>query len=170
MKELTFSSYLKNYVKELSTDNTLDITVLLSECKDNSNLKSALVLYCVLCDKMTTLNNILRRNPELAFPIGETNFTEKDLKAKKTTINPDYVEIYKNYLAMKKEGVVSHERKEDLRKQILRLNKKRNLSMRKLSVIAGVDSSNFNTFMKNKEYSKVSTERLEKVVEFLKEK
>lgn len=171
MKELTFKSYLKNYVRDISGINTLDITRLVNEISNgNTELKEPLILYCILCDKVSTLKNVIRRTPDFDMDLGETSYTEKDIKSAKSSAPATYKSIYQAYLEEKKDGKISHEHKENLRKQILKLNKKHNISMRKLSIIAGVDSSNFNTFMKNKEYPKVSTERLEKVVSFLEEK
>ena len=169
MKELTFKSYLKTYLKEQSASNTLDITKLVEEIDaGNKELETSLVLYCVICDKMVTLRNVLRRTGVSISP-DTVSFTEKELKSKTSSVPEKYKTIYTNYLNQIRECKISHEKKEELRKQILRLNKKRNISMRKLSIVAGVDSSNFNTFMKNKEYPKVSTDKLEKVVAFLSE-
>lgn len=170
MKELTFKSYLKNYVKNNSGLNTLDITKLVNSIsKGESEIKDALILYCIMCGKVVTLKRVLKREEIEDFNIEDTLITERDLKSAKSKVNPVYKEIYNKYIEEKNSGIIAHERKENLRRQILRLNKKHNFSMRRLSIVAGVDASNFNTFMKNKDYPKVSTEKLEKVVEYLEE-
>lgn len=170
MRELTFKSYLKNYVKETSQCKSLDVSKLAQEAATaNPALYEPLALYCALCEKNSALQKAVSKTPNFDRTYILTTMTEKDLTNKRVAVPDSYKKIYAEYMAQKVENKISHEYKEKMRKEILQKNKQLKFSIRKLSLAVNIDPSNLNAFLKKKEYSKVSPDKLEALVTFLKE-
>ena len=168
MRELTFKSYLKNKVRETSQSNSLDIAKLVFEATSgNRDLYAPLTLYCAMCEKNSALMKAVSKHPDFDRSYILTSVTEKELGSKKSLIPEHYKNIYQGYLEEKAQNKISHEYKEKLRLEIIRLNKRYKFSVRKLSLVAGIDPSNLNAFIKNKDYSKVCPEKLDTIVDYL---
>lgn len=168
MRELTFKSYLKNHVKEISDSHSLDIAKLVVEAANgNTALYEPLVLYCMLCDKESAFLKAVAKVPNFDRSYILANVTEKDLVNKKSLIPENYKKVYETYREIRVGNKISHEYKEQLRKKIVSFHKKYKLPLRKISLAVEIDPSNLNAFVKNKEYSKISPDKLEKIVEYL---
>lgn len=168
MRELTFKSYLKNYVKEISDSHSLDIAKLVVEAANgNTALYEPLVLYCMLCDKESAFHKAIAKVPNFDRSYILASVTEKELGNKKSLIPENYKKIYETYKSIRVSNKISHEYKEQIRKRIMHFNKKYKLPLRKISLAVDVDPSNLNAFVKNKEYSKISPDKLDKIIEYL---
>ena len=169
MRELTFKSYLRRELKEISYCKSLDISELVSEIANGHNeISETLMLYCIFYDKVSALQKAVAKTPGFNKDCMLLKATEKELSSSKSAIPSNFKNVYADYMKQKVANKNSHEYKETLRKKILTLNKKYKYPIRKLGLLVEIDPSNLNAFLKNKEYSKVSPDKLEKIVDFLK--
>ena len=60
---LTFLGFLRQYVKELSGEDTLSIKKLVQHCSDVPKLREPVFLYAVFSNQLQTLQNVLQLTP-----------------------------------------------------------------------------------------------------------
>ena len=172
MKPLTFVGFLKQYVRELSGEGTLNIFHLAKDAEHaNPRLREPLVLYALFNDKVNVLlravkgkwleKSIVKRSPSDMLTLLELN---------SDTLPENYRKVYRSY-----RSVVSRKKTDDYTKELMlnrirRLQEENNISNYRLYSSLNLNPGNVNAFLKHGDTGKVSLGTARKIFEFAKKK
>lgn len=133
MKTITFESFLKNYIKKLSTQNTLNIRRLAIETEENPRLLHPFILYCYFCIDRDVVNRRLINNNVLKiYKLFSKKYPTKKIALKYLQNTKgfldDFQKVYKSFIVRTNQKRNEYELKYKLRKKILLLQKEKNIS------------------------------------------
>jgi hypothetical protein len=176
MRKLTFTGFLNQYVRYLSSNHTTNLFKLCKEADTgNSRLKEPLFLYAVFSNKMHVL---LRAAKDYSFfqeYVDLVNtYSANELKAsvldKTSSLPVRYTKVYQSYLATLSHKDRNKRVKPLMRNKILELQTKKNVSNYRLYTDLHLNPGNINDFLKNGTYSNVSLDTVRVVLDYLENK
>jgi hypothetical protein len=170
MKPLTFGGFLKQYVRELSGQDTLSICRLAAEAgHENPRLREPLELYAVFYGKADMLlraakgswlnHNILHYSPEELSAL---------LAGKTSQLPENYKKVYRSYLSVSSKKQSDDHTKALLQKRIRDLQKENHISNYRLYRELNLNPGNANAYLKHGDPGKVSLETARKLLEVAK--
>lgn len=165
MRELTFKGFLKQYVKDLSYQHTNNIYKLVQEAEErNPRLYEPLVLYATLNNKTSELekaisnHSVLKKDLLKSLPLKSIEYDK---------LPDNYAKVYSSYLSAKNRSVNDAHTKQLMHNKIQRLKTEKDITNYKIYRDLNLNHGNFNSFMKNKDPSKVSLDTLRNVIDYL---
>ena len=167
MRELTFKGFLKEYVRDLSHQNTNSIYKLVHETvEQNPRLYEPLFLYASFSNKKDEFFNAAKRTENFNFErlpdvkISE-GFNQFD------ALPQEYAKVYNTFLYRKNKVKNDAHTKQLMHTRIKQLQKERGISNYKIYTQLSLNPGNFNAFMKHGDANKISLELLKSVIEYL---
>ena len=129
---LTFLGFLRQYVKELSRENTLSIKKLAACCGDFPKLREPLFLYAVFSGQLQTLRSALQAESnelqKLCDDFGD--IVTLDMLQQKNELLPERMyRVWTSYVSVRDRTATENHLKEIIRKEIISF-----LSNKKVSV------------------------------------
>jgi predicted XRE-type DNA-binding protein len=178
MRPLTFEGFLRRYVRELSNENTNNIYKLTREAvNDNPRLREPLLLYALFNGKENELKNAIAHSQELQKvfnPIfeqyGSKNALRQALMADSTTLPNEYKKAYRSFQTFQNASQSDLHTKSLMRTKIEKLKKQKSITNYRIYTDLHLNPGNFNDFIRNEKFDKMSLEKLRKVLNYLKVK
>jgi len=166
MRPLTFGGFLKQYVQELSEQETLNIFRLAKEAeRENPRLREPLTLYALFHSKTGVLvravqgswleRSLLEYTPERMLEL---------LEADDPILLENYKKVYRSYLSLATRMQSDDHTKALLQKRIRQLQEERGLSNYRLYRDLGLNPGNINAYLKHGDTSKVSLDTARKIL------
>lgn len=134
MRALTFKGFLSSYVKDLSSENTLNIKKLAEEAENsNPRLVEPLILYAYFnvepnqARRQLVNSKLFEKYVSFADTYVDKSEALHYLECC-STVPDDYQKVYKSYVAKANVNKVDNELKENMREKIISLQKQKNIS------------------------------------------
>ena len=147
MRQLTFKTFLKQYLADVSGRKSLSIHKLANLSKKNIRIVDPLILYCLLDNKLNTLSKYL--SIEIS-DLTQENFLDEQFS------NYSFQKIYQSYLRKNKINEFDNETKSLIRVNILISMKEKKISNYRIYTDLKVNPGNVNDYLKNGNAKKVS--------------
>ena len=172
MKPLTFVGFLKQYVRELSGEDTLKIFRLAEDAEHaNPRLREPLVFYALFSNKVDVLSRavrgkwlekgIIQRSPQDMLALLESD----------SDILPDnYRKVYRSYRSVASRMQTENYTKELMLNRIRQLQEENDISNYRLYSTLKLNPGNVNAFLKHGDTGKVSLDTARKIYECAKTK
>jgi hypothetical protein len=168
MRELTFVGFLKRYIKELSLNNSTNLSKLAQELSDNPRLREPLFLYVVFIDRQKTIRQELINDKEYSSFIKryDKKILLELLNESSKELKEEYLKVWKSYLTEKNKPESDYHTKELILKNVLKLKNTKKISNYRIYTQLNLNHGNINAWLKNGECNKVSLEIARKVLRF----
>lgn len=169
---LTFETFLKNYVKSLSLDNTLSLKKLIQEATtSNLRLMEPLILYIRICGLDKTylkFKNIDLLDKAMSQFISEyptTAILLTDFERKKA--NSEYQKVYNSYIYFRNRKTNESELKTKIIDKTVELIKTKNISKYRLSKELKINPGNLNSYLNHQKVDALSMQKCNSLINFL---
>ena len=167
MRPLSFGGFLKQYVRELSKQNTLSIFRLAKEADhENPRLREPLVLYALFHDKSDVLFRateekwldieLLQHSPEKLLSMMGGDSLE---------LPENYKKVYRSYCSVTSKKHTDSQTKELLRKRIMQCQEEKGVSNYRLYRDFNLNHGNVNAYLKHGDTGKVCLNTARKMLE-----
>ncbi|NLV50690.1 MAG: transcriptional regulator [Clostridiales bacterium] len=173
MRELTFTGFLKSYVRALSAAETNSLYKLTKEAADeNPRLREPLLLYAKFTDNTDVLLRAAKKTAlyseykNLANRYDKAGF-EAALQNASSPLPEEYKKVWRSYLSKKNRLQNDNHTKELMRNKVVKLQKAKGVSNYRLYADLGLNPGNFNTWLKYGDPSKVSLDTARRTVKYL---
>ena len=147
MRQLTFKTFLKQYLADVSGRKSLSIHKLANLSKKNIRIVDPLILYCLLDNKLNTLSKYLS--------IEISGLTQENFLDEQFSIY-SFQKIYQSYLRKNKINEFDNETKSLIRINILISMKEKKISNYRIYTDLKANPGNVNDYLKNGNAKKVS--------------
>ena len=174
MRELTFSGFLRRYVRDLSLANTNSIYSLVREAAaDNYRMREPLLLYALFTDKTEILRQAVR-DTDLAGVYEDvlSRYTKEQmldaLERREPELPAEYHKIWRSFFAQRNRKNTDEQTKELMRQRILTMQKEKGVSNYRIYKELNLNPGNINDWLKNGAGTKVSLSTARKAFQFMK--
>lgn len=164
MRKLTMLGFLSKYVRELAETDTLNIHKLYSIVqRGNYRLREPLFLYCYYSKKADVLIKYLNSTDKKEFCTMVKSVESGNL----TSLLPNYVKVFKAY------DYQCHKHDNETRvkmlmaEKITRLQAEKRVSSYRVYTDLRINPGNYDSFVKGRDYSKLSLDRSKGIIEYL---
>lgn len=161
MNKILFANYLKKYLFLVSNKKTTSINYLFNASKNNVRIIDPLILYCVFNNKTNLLNKCTDKYVNLYSKIKEANYHFENFK------DFDFVKIYDSFLHESNRINYDNDTKLKMRENILNIKKEKKISNYRIYTDLKLNPGNVNSFIKNKDVSKISLNATKRIVNYL---
>ncbi|MFB0921470.1 MAG: transcriptional regulator [Oscillospiraceae bacterium] len=173
MRELTFTGFLKSYVRSLSEAETNSLYKLANEAANkNPRLREPLLLYAKFTDSTDVLLRAAQKTAlyseykDLAYKYDKAGF-EAALQDSSSHLPDEYKKVWRSYLSKKNQLQNDNHTKELLRNKVVKLQKANGVSNYRLYADLRLNPGNFNAWLKYGDPSKVSLDTARRTVKYL---
>lgn len=156
MKTLSFISFLKFYLRDLSGQTSLSIHKLSKLSKKNYRLVDPLLLYCLLENKMDIYYKYFDRNQEL-------DSLTKDNYLDDKYADYSFQKIHQSYLRRLNVDEYDLQTKTLIRDNILKMMIDKNISKYRVYTDLSLNPGNINDYLTNGNSKKVSLDLVKKI-------
>ena len=173
MRRLTFSGYLKRYVRSLSLNDTSDVRKLAVEAADsNPRLREPLLLYALSIGRetllMSTVGNGKLHSSYLDVLSRYTWRSMLDaLENKDDSVDANYHKVYRSYVSRRNMPETDANSKMLMCDRIKRLQGEKNISTYRIYTDLRLNHSNINAYLKHGDPSKVSLNTARRALEYM---
>ncbi|MBO4668143.1 MAG: transcriptional regulator [Bacilli bacterium] len=161
MRKLTFKTYLKQYLVDVSGQRSLNIHKLAILSKNNLRLVNPLILHCVLNDKTNVLFKYLDINKyPLVLALTKNNYLDKDFSIF------EFKKIHQSYIRKANTIEYDNETKSLIRKNILKMMSDKNITNYRIYKDLKANPGNVNDYLKNNNCKKVSLKLVKQIYKY----
>lgn len=158
MRKLTFKTYLKDYLSDVSGLKSLSIHRLIKAAEDNVRIIDPLVLYCLLNNKMKVFSKYFvdKKYDDLK-ELTSSNFLDEKYG------HYSFKKIYQSY--ERRANVISfdNQTKSLIRNNILLMMRNKQISKYRIYTDLKLNPGNVNDFLKNDNHKKLSLDIVKKI-------
>ena len=174
MQRLTFSGYLENYVRSLSSANSKSIYRLAKETSTNPRLREPLFLYA-LCDGKVEL--LLKATKDEDLHSQYNNLANRyiwktmlaALESGDESLDKNYHKAYNSYSSRRNMPETHGRSKALMHARIRLLQNEKNVSNYRIYTDLKLNPGNINSFLKTGDVTKVSRDVARRIVIYLEE-
>ena len=161
MRKLTFKTYLKQYLVDVSGQRSLNIHKLAALSKKNVRIVDPLILHCVLNNKTNVLFKHLdiTKYP-LVLALTKNNYLDKDFNIF------EFRKIHQSYLRKANAIEYDNETKSLIRMNILKMMKEKQISNDRIYKDLKANPGNVNDYLKNNNSKKVSLKLVKQIYRY----
>lgn len=168
---LTFLGFLRQYVKELSGENTLSIKKLVACCDSFPKLREPLFLYTVFSGQLQTLRNALQAEPneplqQLCDSFGDV-VTLEMLQQKNEILPERMYRVWTSYVSIRDRTTTENHLKELIRKKVLSSLSSKKVSVCRICKDLKLSQSNVSLWLNHGNPSAISYEKAEQALDYL---
>jgi hypothetical protein len=169
---LTFETFLKNYVKSLSLENTTSLKKLIQEAStSNLRLVEPLILYIRFYELDKTYlkfknNDLFDKAMSqfiLEYPTTATLLTDFERKKAKS----EYQKVYNSYIYFKNRRTNESELKTKIINKTLDLIKTKSISKYRLSKELKINPGNLNSYLNHQKVDALSMQKCNSLINYL---
>ena len=161
MRKLTFKTFLKQYLVDVSGQHSLSIHKLASLSNNNIRLVNPLILHCVLNNKTNVLFKYLDINKyPLVLALTKNNYLDKDFNIF------EFNKIHQSYLRKANSINYDNETKSLIRNNILKMMEEKKITNYRLYKDLKANPGNINDYLKNNNSKKVSLKLVKKMYNY----
>lgn len=164
MRKLTMLGFLLKYVRELAETDTLNIHKLYSIVqRGNYRLREPLFLYCYYSEKADVLAKYLNSADQKEFRAMVKSVESGNL----TTLLSNYIKVFRAY------DYQCHKHDNETRvkmlmaKKITRLQEEKGVSSYRVYTDLRINPGNYDSFVKGRDYSKLSLDSSRGIIDYL---
>lgn len=163
MRELTFQTYLKRYIKIASGLSTLSVHRLSGRLSSNYRLTSCLILYCALSGRQELLNRYTSsRYAETLSALTESNFLSPAFD------RYEFKKIYQGYEDARQTHQTDLLIKAKARENLLLLMKQKGITVYRICKDLSLNMGNVNAYLSKGDCTKVSLALVHRIHAYLK--
>lgn len=167
MRKLTIVGFLSRYVQELAETDTLNIHKLYSMVQNgNYRLREPLFLYCYYNKKPGVLINYLNSADREEFSAMVKAVESGDLRV----LLPNYVKVFKAYEYQCQKHDNETRIKVLMAEKITRLQAEKVVTSYRVCKDLRINPGNYDSFIKGRNYNKLSLNVCRKIVNYLEQK
>lgn len=164
MRRLTMLGFLSKYVRELAETDTLNIHKLYSMVQGgNYRLREPLFLYCYYNKKADVLAKYLNAADKEEFLATITAVERENL----TELLPNYVKVFKAYEYQCQKHDNETRIKVLMAEKITRLQAEKGVTSYRVYKDLRINPGNYDSFMKGRNYNKLSLDRSREIINYL---
>lgn len=164
MRRLTMLGFLSKYVRELAETDTLNIHKLYSMVQGgNYRLREPLFLYCYYNKKLGVLMNYLNVADREEFSATVKAVESGNL----TVLLPNYVKVFKAYEYQCQKHDNETRVKVLMAEKITRLQAEKGVTSYRVYKDLQINSGNYDSFIKGRNYNKLSLDRGREIINYL---
>ena len=161
MRKLTFKTYLKQYLVDVSGQRSLSIHKLAILSKDNIRLVDPLILHSVMNNKMNVLFKYLDISKyPLVLALTKNNYLDKSFSIF------EFRKIHQSYIRKANSIEYDNETKSLIRKNILKMMKEKKISNYRIYCDLKANQGNVNDYLKNNNSKKVSLKLVKQIFRY----
>ena len=170
MRALTFSGFLKQYMRALSFAHTGGLYKLAAEAAScNPRLREPLFLYALFIGKEKVLltaarSQELRKEYSDMLERYDRQGMEQSLQNGDPLLPEGYVKVYRSYLSVKNRSKNDAHTRALMRTRIIQLQQEKNISTYRLYTDLHINHGNMNAYIKHGDCSKISIERARSII------
>jgi hypothetical protein len=164
--QLTFKGFLKQYVRELSYQDTNNIYKLVRETTKNPRLYEPLFLYANVTNKAHEFHNAVKKTPDFN-KTGLLNMEIDENFTAYSELPAEYAKVYETFLYHKNKAENDNFTKRLMHKRIQTLQTEKGVTNYKICKDLSINMGNFGAFMKNEDMSKCGLDLLRKIIDYL---
>lgn len=175
MRELTFAGFLRRYVRELSTQDTLDVCKLVKEAQqENPRLREPLFLYAMETGKLPLLlaacagSNLAEGYGQLAKRYDAASLRQA-LQESAPELDGGYHKVWRSYQSMRSRPQSDAHTKELMRARVLLLQKEKRVTNYRLYTDLRLNPGNINAWLKHGDGNKVSLAHARQMLQYLRQ-
>lgn len=157
MNAMSFSTYLRNYILNLSDSSRFSLTSLKKESIKNKRLVDPLTLFHAIKNKKVKPYN----TDKLIEDLKKSGFDFDKYSDK------SYVKIYDSYMNYLNQNKYDCMEKTFLRNKILKLQKEKNISNYRIYTDLKLNPGNTNKFLKDLDVKRLSLSNVKKILAYL---
>ena len=173
MRSLTFTGFLKTYVRSLSMSDTNSIYELAQEAAGkNPRLREPLLLYAVFSDKTDVLlratkaYELYSEYNELTSRYDKAGF-EAALQDDSSPLSAEYRKVWRTFISNKNRHQSDNNTKELMRTKVVKLQNIKGVSNYRLYADLRLNPGNFNSWLKYGDPNKVSLNTARRALQYL---
>lgn len=170
---LTFLGFLRQYVKELSGENTLSIKRLAACCDSFPKLREPLFLYAVFSGQLQTLRNALQAEPneplqKLCDSFGDI-VTLEMLQQMDEVLPERMCRVWTSYVSARDRTATENHLKELMRQKAISFLSSRKVSVCRICKDLELSQSNVSLWLNHGNPNAISYENAKRVLDYLAE-
>lgn len=159
MRKLSFHGFLKQYLLDLSDQNSLSIHKLSRLSKKNYRLVDPLLLYCLLENKLNIYYKYFEQNQNLVL-LTKENFLDEAYS------NYSFQKIYQSYLRRINTYEYDLQTKSLIRDNIIKMMDNKKISKYRIYTDLSLNPGNINDYLTNGNSKKVSLDLVKKIFNY----
>lgn len=172
MAALTFKVFLEDYLRDLSRSRTVDIDRLTIEAAtSNPKIKAPLYMYVIQINRMSHFELIIKRNGLQSFyqdlPAGYDAATLLAALADGCILPWEYNEVWRIYTFQKSFEKPRDKRKDQMRNQILALQKETAISTETMCQDTETEECSVNPWLRKAASEKIDMPSAEKLLRYM---
>ena len=175
MRELTFAGFLRRYVRELSAQDTLDVSKLAQEAQqENPRLREPLFLYAVETGKVPLLltacigSSLAEEYKQLVKHYDAASLRQA-LQESAPELDACYHKVWNSYLSLRSRPQSDAHTKELMRTRVLLLQKEKRVTNYRLYTDLRLNPGNINAWLKHGNGNKVSLAHARQMLQYLRQ-
>ena len=161
MRQLTFETFLKQYLADISGQPYLNIHKLVQLSEDNIRIIDPLILYSLFTNKVNILSKYLdaKQHPLLK-ELNINNYLDEKFH------NYSFTKIHDSYLNRINASKYDNDIKSMIRQNILKMMKEKHITTYRIFTDLKANPGNINDFIKNNNTNKVSLKLVESIYDY----
>lgn len=170
MQHLTFGGFLKQYVRELSAQESMRLYPLAREAeRSNHRLREPLALYAVFNDKAEVLARAAKGDwlPRELLQMSPEDLLGQ-LEREESALPEAAVKVYRSYLVAASRQAADDHSKGLMHRRIRSLQAEKGISNYRLYHQLGLNPGNVNAYLKHGDVSKVSLQTARMILDLAK--
>jgi len=173
MRQLTFAGYLDSYVRYLAGRDTRAVPRLAALARTEPRLTEPLLLWAVKKGHDARLSRLLAEQPDLArelkvlVALDGAGRLESALAAEDPQLRPEYLKVWRSYVARRDAPARDAELKLEARKRVLELESVKGVTRYRMAKDLGLNPGNLHAFLAQGNPSKLSLDRALRLVGYL---
>ena len=162
MRKITFETFLKQYIEDVSGEKTLNIHKLIKLSKSNHRIITSLVLYCLFKNKMHILFKYIDRD---RYPM-LNELTIDNYLDDKFILYYDFQKVHTSYRRRRNRIIYDDDIKSLVRVNILKMMKEKEITAYRLCIDLNINYGNVNDYLKNNHTRKVSLKLVKEIYNY----
>lgn len=168
---LTFLGFLRQYVKELSGENTLSIRKLATHCNQFPKLREPLFLYAIFSGQSQALHDVLQAEPNTALQELYNTFgdsiTLEMLKQQDNQVPERMQRVWNSYVSVRDRTSTDNHLKELMRQQIISFLSNKKISAYRVCKDLNLNQGNVSLWLKHGNQKAISYANAERVLDYI---
>jgi hypothetical protein len=173
MRPLTFSGFLKSYVRALAGESTLSLKALAKRSESEPRLVEPLLLWAVAGDRSAQMARLLDEREDLQQELRtlanlkRRGRLEAALESEDPALRPEYAKVWRSYVVRRDAHLRDAQLKLEARRRVLELESGKRVTRYRMAKDLGLNPGNLHAFLAQGNVTKLSLDRAMALVRLL---